>query len=68
MSDDGKTYSFTLREGVVFSDGTPLTANDVRFTFERILTLKDSAQTDYAIVIDGAIIQSCVPTIIRMKM
>ncbi len=54
ISDDGKTYHFTLRDGVVFSDGTPLTAQDVKFTFERILTLPDSAQTDYAIIIDGA--------------
>ena len=54
VSDDGLTYHFTLRDGVVFSDGTPLTAQDVKFTFERILTLPDSAQTDYAIVIDGA--------------
>ena len=54
LSDDGKTYHFTLRDGVVFSDGTPLTAKDVKFTFERILTLPDSAQTDYAIPIDGA--------------
>jgi peptide/nickel transport system substrate-binding protein len=54
ISGDGKTYHFTLRDGVVFSDGTPLTANDVKFTFERILTLPDSAQTDYAIPIDGA--------------
>ncbi|MBQ7557520.1 MAG: ABC transporter substrate-binding protein [Lachnospiraceae bacterium] len=54
ISDDGLTYSFTLRDGVVFSDGTPLTADDVKFTFERILTLPDSQQTDYAISIKGA--------------
>ncbi|MCR5789369.1 MAG: ABC transporter substrate-binding protein [Lachnospiraceae bacterium] len=54
ISEDGLTYHFTLRDGVVFSDGTPLTAQDVKFTFERMLTLPDSAQTDYAIAIDGA--------------
>ena len=54
VTTDGLTYHFTLREGVVFSDGTPLTADDVKFTFERILTLPDSQQTDYAISIDGA--------------
>lgn len=55
ISEDGLTYHFTLRDGIVFSDGTSLTAQDVKFTFERILTLPDSAQTDYAIVIDGAL-------------
>ena len=54
VSEDGLTYSFTLRDGVVFSDGTPLTAEDVKFTFERILTLPQSEQTDYAMSIEGA--------------
>ena len=54
ISDDGLTYTFSLKDGIVFSDGTPLTADDVKFTFERILTLPDSQQTDYAISIDGA--------------
>lgn len=54
ISDDGLTYSFTLKDGVVFSDGTPLTADDVKFTFERILSLPDSQQVDYAIAIEGA--------------
>ncbi len=54
VSDDGLTYSFTLKNGVVFSDGTPLTAEDVKFTFERMLTLPDSQQTDFAISIKGA--------------
>jgi peptide/nickel transport system substrate-binding protein len=31
-SDDGKTYTFTLREGVKWSDGQPFTAEDVVFT------------------------------------
>ena len=54
ISDDGLVYRFTLKDGVVFSDGTPLTAEDVKFTFERILTLPESAQTDFVIAIDGA--------------
>ncbi|MCR5420902.1 MAG: ABC transporter substrate-binding protein [Lachnospiraceae bacterium] len=54
VSGDGLVYSFTLRDGVVFSDGTPLTCEDVKFTFERILTLPESEQTDYAISIKGA--------------
>ena len=37
VSEDGLTYSFTLRDGVVFSNGNPLTASDVQYSFERIL-------------------------------
>ena len=34
ISEDGKTITFNLRDDVVFSDGTPLTANDVVFTYK----------------------------------
>ncbi|RYJ00425.1 MAG: ABC transporter substrate-binding protein, partial [Actinomycetales bacterium] len=36
-SDDGLTWTFDLRDDVVFSDGEPLTADDVVHTFERIM-------------------------------
>lgn len=34
ISDDGLTYTFYLKEGVTFHDGSPLTAEDVKFTLE----------------------------------
>ncbi|MGH9152914.1 MAG: ABC transporter substrate-binding protein [Acidimicrobiales bacterium] len=34
VSDDHLTHRFSLREGVTWSDGRPLTADDVVFTFE----------------------------------
>jgi peptide/nickel transport system substrate-binding protein len=36
-SKDGKTWTFTVRDGVKFSDGVPLTAADVAYTYNRIL-------------------------------
>lgn len=51
-SDDGLTWTFTLRDDVVFSDGEPLTASDVAFTlneaassatFEADLTMVERA-------------------------
>lgn len=37
ISDDGKTYTFELQQGVVFHDGTPFNAKAVKFNFERML-------------------------------
>ncbi|NDJ36320.1 MAG: hypothetical protein GYB64_16825 [Chloroflexi bacterium] len=37
ISADGTVYTFTLREGVTFHDGTPFDAEAVRTSFERIL-------------------------------
>ena len=36
IAEDGKTYTFFLREGVQFSDGAELSAEDVKATFDRI--------------------------------
>ena len=39
-SDDGMTYTFKLREGVHFQNGSTLTAEDVKWTWERYLNPK----------------------------
>jgi peptide/nickel transport system substrate-binding protein len=36
VSPDGLAYTFTLQEGVTFHDGTPFSARDVVWTFERL--------------------------------
>ena len=36
ISEDGLTVTFRLRDGLRFSDGQPLTAEDVKFTFDWI--------------------------------
>lgn len=35
VSDDGKTYTYTLREGARWEDGTPVTSRDVKYGIER---------------------------------
>lgn len=37
ISEDGKTYTFRLREGVTFHDGSPFNAEAVKFNFDRML-------------------------------
>ncbi len=38
IEDDGALYRFTLRDDVVWHDGTPFTSADVKYTFENVLT------------------------------
>jgi peptide/nickel transport system substrate-binding protein len=45
-SNGGKTLTFTIRSGVKFSDGTPMTASDVAFTFN--LLIKNSTLASQA--------------------
>ena len=42
ISPDGKTYTFTLRRGVKFHSGRPMTSADVKFTLDRWRALKGS--------------------------
>lgn len=37
ISPDGKTYTFNLRHGIKWSDGEPITADDVVFTWNKII-------------------------------
>ncbi|MGF1650897.1 MAG: ABC transporter substrate-binding protein [Hyphomicrobiaceae bacterium] len=36
-TNDGKTYTFKIRKGIEFHDGTPLTAHDVAATYKKII-------------------------------
>ena len=37
VSDDGKTITFNMREGLKWSDGQPVTSEDVRFVYEDVM-------------------------------
>ena len=39
ISDDGLTYTFNLRQGVMFHDGTELLASDVVYSYDRLTTV-----------------------------
>ncbi len=43
ISKDGREYTFNLYQGIKFHDGSPCTAEDVKFSFERLLDPKTAA-------------------------
>ncbi|MDT8318085.1 MAG: ABC transporter substrate-binding protein [bacterium] len=53
MSDDGKVWTFHIRKGVKWSDGKPLTADDVIFTFDLIYDSKVPTSIRDLLTIDG---------------
>ena len=56
VSEDGCTYTFKLREGLKWSDGSPLTAHDFEYSWKRTLDPdvgSDTAYTLYSIIKNG---------------
>ena len=47
FEDDGVTLHCTLKEGIKCHDGSTLTANDVKFTFERMFKPETAAKSTY---------------------
>ena len=55
MTKDGREYTFHLREDAVWSDGKPLTASDVEYSWKRLMTPSTaSTYSQMADVIEGA--------------
>ncbi|HEV7666086.1 MAG TPA: ABC transporter substrate-binding protein [Chloroflexota bacterium] len=75
-SPDARTFTFKLRKDVKFSDGTPLKAGDVAFSYNRLLNLHDtpiyllegvtgvSAPDDYTFVIETKDPNPAIPFIV----
>src|ERR1700733_207470 len=47
ISSDGLTYTFTLRPGARFSNGTPITGQDIQYTFMRLMNSAIDTGTGY---------------------
>jgi peptide/nickel transport system substrate-binding protein len=47
-NEDGSVWTFKIRQGVSFHDGTPMTANDVVQTFEKLIAGSPNAQSNFA--------------------
>ena len=52
MSPDGLTYDFTLRPNVTFHDGSPVTSEDARFTFERFRSAGASTLKAHVVAVE----------------
>lgn len=53
VSPDGRVYTFQLREGLKWSDGTPLTTDDVMFWYEDIILNEELTPTYPGVLLSG---------------
>lgn len=67
ISEDGLTYTIKLKEGVKWHDGTPFTAEDVKFTLELVVNpdFRSFRSTGYVLMQDITVVS---PTEITWKM
>jgi peptide/nickel transport system substrate-binding protein len=65
VSDDGLVYTFKLREGVLFHDGTPFNAEAVKFSFERTLEINPYMTTYFSHITDMTVVD---PMTIQMTL
>ena len=69
-TDDGKTYTFQIRQGVKFHDGSPLTAADVAASWQEIIHPRDgvsSARESYFIMVDKVEAPDATTVVFRLK-
>src|ERR1051326_3036890 len=69
-TDDGKTYTFKIRSGVKFHDGTPLTAADVAMNWHYIVHPPDgvaSARESYFVMVDKVEAPDPTTVVFRLK-
>ena len=64
---DDRTWMFTLRPGVSFHDGSPLTSGDVKFTLDRDRSDPQSSLQQYLSLIDSIEAQDDSTVVIRTK-
>lgn len=47
ISPDGKTYTFYLRDGITWSDGTPITAQEIEYSWKRVMNPDTASENAY---------------------
>jgi len=54
VSADGKTVTYTLRDGLIWSDGTPFTGDDYKYTVEAVMRSPKTVRKSQVDLITGA--------------
>src|SRR2546421_10115375 len=69
-SDDGRTYTFKIRDGVKFHDGSPLTASDVMASWHKLIFPPEgvtSARQSHYLMVDKVEVVDPTTVVFRLK-
>jgi peptide/nickel transport system substrate-binding protein len=67
VSEDGKTVTLTLRDGIKFSDGSPITAEDVIWSLKRAANPKNGIWTFLVASIDDVVAEGDNTVVLKLK-
>jgi peptide/nickel transport system substrate-binding protein len=70
VTDDGRTYTFKIRKGVTFHDGSPLTAEDVAASWRKIIYPQPgvaSARQNNFVMVDSVTAPDDATLVIKLK-
>ncbi len=67
ISDDGTVYTFKLRDGVTFHDGTTMDAEDVKFSLDRAMA-EDSANAQKALFAGIESVEAVEPLTVKVTL
>ncbi len=68
ISPDGKEYLFKLDPRAVFEDGSPVTADAIKYSFDRILRINKGNVWMVAGVLDKSSVEAVDPQTVRMRL
>ncbi|HWT97754.1 MAG TPA: ABC transporter substrate-binding protein, partial [Terriglobales bacterium] len=67
VADDGKSVTLTLRDNIKFSDGSPITAEDVQWSLKRAATPNNGIWQFMVESIDDVVIQDPKTVVLKLK-
>jgi peptide/nickel transport system substrate-binding protein len=67
VSEDGKTVTLKLRDGIKFSDGSPITAEDVQWSLKRASNPKNGVWGFMISSLEDAIIEDPKTVVLKLK-
>ena len=66
ISDDAKIYTFTLRDGITFHDGTPVTIEDVKYSIDRYAEIQGESSA-FSSLVDSVEVQDDKTLVVNLK-